>query len=615
MKKLYLYLIIFLLTTIGSFSQSFRVLSFDEDMSDLSAISAARKDVNDQNCAIIKILTNLDGLYFETRLGIEGDIVNKTGEHWIYVSPREKQLKVIKKGFIPLEYSIPFNIEESKVYKMTLTNGDFNVNAVKNTAVTEFVVIKTTPAGAQVYINDRLKGVSPLTFPLLEGEYNCRIEMALFKTEDFNFTLEAGNTLEIDKSLSELDIYGKILILTNPEGEVYIDNEKVGTGSFDGRVIEGLHIVKIQAEHYKSYAKEILVIANKEYTIEQTLEPKLGVISVQSEPLGASIFIDGEFVGTTPKFVRDVFVGDREISIEKQGYATHKDRIAVEYDQTKEFVFRLKSARQFLINTKPQGADVYINNVLIGQSPIELELDYTKHNKIKINKNGYHTIYDEFPSGTQLSSKTYNLETAVLANKNKGTTIFNNKTTKEDRQNARDNRTIFGWSLSGLNARPGGVQSSFYFNFGNLSQYAVFVDGGYQFNNYDNTHINGVVNFPRISIGGGYNLWLGDFAVLEGFIAYGREFAMGLNWENHNIWDYAPDMVYTKCYKIGVRAAVRISPHAELFGAYNINVTDGPAFDVYGEQAEINGVKYNYQTIFPDRNRENWELGIRFVLY
>ncbi|MDD2386386.1 MAG: PEGA domain-containing protein [Bacteroidales bacterium] len=615
MKKLYLYLIIFLLTTFGSFAQSFRVLAFEEDMSDLSAVSLERKDVNDQKCAIVKVFTNLNGLFFETRLGIEGDIVKKTGEYWIYISPREKMLKVIKSGYIPLEYAIPANVEGGKVYKMTLTDSNISSSTIKETAIAEFVVIETKPNGAQVYINNQLKGVSPLTVPLLEGEYNCRIEMALYKTEDFNFTLEAGNTFKINKILSELDIYGKIKIHTNLEGEIYIDNEKISSGSYEGRLIEGLHIIKIQADNHKSYTKEILVIANKEYTIEQTLERKLSVISVQSEPLGASIFIDDEFVGTTPKFVRDVFVGEREISIEKQGYATHKEQITVEYDKTKEFVFRLKAAKQFSINTKPQGADVYVNNILIGQSPIEFELDYTKHNKIKISKNGYHNVYDEFPSGTQLNSKSYTLETAILANRSNVNTSINTKSSWKNRRNTSTDRTVFGWSLSGLNARPGGMQTSFYINLGNASQYAVFIDGGYQFNNYDNSYINGVINFPRFSIGLGYNLWFGSFAVLEGFVTYGREYAMGLNWKIYDLWDYPPDMVYTYHTKVGLRAAVRISPHAELFGAYNVNLTDGPAYDTFDEQAVINGASYNYQTIFPDRDSENWEIGIRFVFY
>jgi hypothetical protein len=594
------------------------VLDFSEDLSDLSAISYARKDVNDQNCAIIKIFTNLDALYFETRLGIEGDIVNKTGEHWIYVSPKEKQLKIIKKGFIPLEYAIPLNIAESKVYKITLTGGSNEENNQNSNSLTEFVVIETEPEGAQIYINDQLKGISPITFPLQEGKYSCRIEKALYKTDEFDFNLVGGNTLRINKSLTELDIFGNISISSDSFAEIYIDNKNVGIENYSGRLIEGLHVIKIEAENYKTYKKDILIIANRDYLIEENLIVKLGFISVQSEPMGASIFIDGEFTGTTPRFIREIRVGNRQISIEKEGYATFKETIKVEYDKTREYIYTLSQARKFSLSSKPAGAEVYLNDVLIGTTPIEFDVDYSNHNKLKIVKDGYHTVFDELPKESELTNKSYNLEKLSLAtslNTRSSNTTPQPVNNKSRRSNHDINRTALGWSISGLNARPGGVNSSIYFNVGNISQYGIFLDGGYQFNNYNNNYIDGVVNFTRFTIGGSYNLWLSDIVVLEAFLGYGREYATGLSWEIYDIWDYPPDMVYTKFFKLGLRAGVRISPHAELFGAYNLNYTDGPAYDVFGDQAEINGVKYNYQTIFPDRDSENWEIGIRFVLY
>ena len=191
----------------------------------------------------------------------------------------------------------------------------------------------------------------------------------------------------------------------------------------------------------------------------------------------------------------------------------------------------------------------------------------------------------------------------------------NEQPTVSNKRNFREKRTIIGWSISGLSSRPGGIASSLYLNLGNISQYGIFIDGGYQFNNYSNTYIDGIVNFPRYSFGLSYNLWLADFSVIEAYASYGKEYASGLNWKDFNIWDYAPENVHTNFIRMGLRVGVRLSPHAELFGAYNFNFTDGPAIDMYGNQVEINGTKYEYQTIFPDRNTENWEVGLRFVIY
>ena len=170
MKQIYTIFLIFF-TVFGTYAQSFRVLSFEEELNDLSAVKYERKDVNDQKCAIIKVYTNLSGLNFETRLGIEGDVITKTGEFWIFVSPKEKMLKIVKNGYIPLEYAIPINVESSKVYKLTLTGGANQNPAVAEDLKTEFVVFETNPNGASVYINDKLKGITPLTIPLQEGNY------------------------------------------------------------------------------------------------------------------------------------------------------------------------------------------------------------------------------------------------------------------------------------------------------------------------------------------------------------------------------------------------------------------------------------------------------------
>jgi len=355
------------------------------------------------------------------------------------------------------------------------------------------------------------------------------------------------------------------------------------------------------------------VVAKHDYNIERYLEAKLGTISVQSFPAGASILIDGEFVGTTPRFVRDIPVGIRQINIEKEGFASEIKSVEVLYDKTAEYNFELKQGRKVIIKTDPSGADLYVNNVLIGTTPVEFDLDYSKHNKIKICKTGFHTIYDELPQGSLLKEKTFKLEKQTPININK--TINTQKHTKLKNTNYKDKRTILGWSLSGISARPGGLSSSLYVNLGNRSQYGAFFEAGYQFNNYNNSYINGVVSFPRIDFGVVYNIWLRSFSVIELYGALGREYATNIDWVSFSVWDYPDDMVYTKYMKIGARVGVRISPHAELFGAYNINITDGPAYDIWNNQLNINGLKYNYQNFFPNRNSANWELGIRFVLY
>lgn len=121
MKRLLLITIVLLLGfSSKALADEFVVKSFVLDPSDISARKYERRDINDDKCAIIKIRTDIEGIKFDPRLGAEGSVDFKNGEYWLYVSPGEKVIKIIKSGFISFDYVIETKIESSNVYKWNL---------------------------------------------------------------------------------------------------------------------------------------------------------------------------------------------------------------------------------------------------------------------------------------------------------------------------------------------------------------------------------------------------------------------------------------------------------------------------------------------------------------
>jgi len=96
-------------------TDGFEVKVFEKAENDLTARMYPRTDVNDHPCALIRILTDLNGLSFDSNVGIVGNVEKKTGEYWLYVSPGERQLQIRKEAFIPLIYTIPESINEYAV--------------------------------------------------------------------------------------------------------------------------------------------------------------------------------------------------------------------------------------------------------------------------------------------------------------------------------------------------------------------------------------------------------------------------------------------------------------------------------------------------------------------
>ncbi|HOK39047.1 MAG TPA: PEGA domain-containing protein [Bacteroidales bacterium] len=593
--------------------QQFKIITFEEDPNDLSALVNPRYNVNDEKCALIKVYTNLDALFFETRLGVEGDIVEKKSEYWIYVSPKEKMLKFIKKGYIPHEYFFPVIIKPATVYKLVLT-GD-GINFPENENVTsEFVVFESEPSGASVFINDKYRGATPLTIPLFCGKYICKFEKPQYKTRELEIIVKAGETLIVNEKLEELDIYGNISVSSNSFAEIFIDKVPVGKGKFSSKIIEGLHIIEIKADGYKPFYKEIYVVVGKNYTISQQLEPLTGVISVQSKPYGASIFIDGEFYGTTPKFIRNIPVGQRLLTLELENYVTVSDSVLVEYDKSKEFFYELKPGRKFKLTTTPSNASVYVNNVLIGNTPIEFYLDYSKQNRIRIIKEGYHIVFDEIPPMSQLSEKFYKLE-----RKSKGIVI--NKTINLNKLKSKDylkKRTVLGFGISGFSKSPGGIGANAYMNFDEKKKWGFYANIGYQNNLYSNFYLNEQnVDFFRYSAGLNYNIWLRSFAVIELFAGLGQEYASELLWNPNftQAYYYYPDLIYSNFINLGSRLGIRIIKNIEIFGGVNYFDFMGSLYDKMNIPVSIGINTPSYKDLFPDRNGINYEVGIRLVFY
>ena len=110
----------FLLFAAVSSAQKLTVESFKLAGSDLTAQTQPRKDLNDRNCALIKVGIGLQGVQFEG--GIMGNVENKTGEYWVYMPQGNRQLKVKHTNYAPVmvtfaDYGVE-KLESNRTYEL-----------------------------------------------------------------------------------------------------------------------------------------------------------------------------------------------------------------------------------------------------------------------------------------------------------------------------------------------------------------------------------------------------------------------------------------------------------------------------------------------------------------
>lgn len=138
--------------------------------------------------------------------------------------------------------------------------------------------------------------------------------------------------------------------------------------------------------------------------------PKTGKISVSSNPSGASIYVDGIYIGNAP-VTTSIDTGNHYVV----GYLNGQSKsqmINVNSGQTANVFLQFSQQTATLnVNSNPSGADVYIDNQYKGQSPVSISLNPGTYT-LKLQKAGYETYNEQFNLSTTLT-KNINLTPMV----------------------------------------------------------------------------------------------------------------------------------------------------------------------------------------------------------
>lgn len=195
-------LFILLLFSISVCSQELHVKSFGIAESDLSAQIQSRKDLNDKNCALVKVGIGLQGVQFEGN--VVGQVVNNVGEYWVYMPQGSRMLKVKHPYYPPIivtfaNYSME-KLESNRTYELMLT-----VSGGIQSSQTQTLTIKYTPIEATVLVdNKRIKGsdgVAMANFPI--GQHSFVVFCDGYESEEGMVKLKASAPSNLQITLSK----------------------------------------------------------------------------------------------------------------------------------------------------------------------------------------------------------------------------------------------------------------------------------------------------------------------------------------------------------------------------------------------------------------------------
>ena len=170
-------------------------------------------------------------------------------------------------------------------------------------------------------------------------------------------------------------------------------------------IAEGMHTIKFSLSGFKNWEKEINVLANQELSYDVSLTPgsstqveaTTGILVVRSEPIGATVYVDGIEKGTTTLQITDIGVGDHEIRVEKNLYYSYSEIVNIQPDMIGEVKTELKpNFGSLSINSVPTGSVVMINGQVKGKTPYSIDRIKSDSYNIKVSKDLYHTYEENF---------------------------------------------------------------------------------------------------------------------------------------------------------------------------------------------------------------------------
>ena len=319
------------------FAQKLKVESFKLASNDITAQSHPRKDLNNLNCALVKVGIALDGVKFDG--SIMGEPIQKLGEYWVYMPKGVAMLQVLHKNYTPLmvnfyDYDVG-KVESGMTYILTLSKPSGSTEPAD--AGGNFYALTVTPKNAVVTIDGNQQTVSTdgeYSAMLPYGSHTYKVEAGGYISKSGSFTISSSDMTPINVSLVSAMATVSVTCPT-PAVSLYVDKKSVGMAPWTGSLKEGMHLIEAKKEGYRSQQRTINLSQQQRLDVAfAELAAIQGNLSVNYKPFGADVYIDGKKVGQSPRVFNGILVGNHKVEIKKDGYGTDSKTVSILEGQT-----------------------------------------------------------------------------------------------------------------------------------------------------------------------------------------------------------------------------------------------------------------------------------------
>lgn len=294
-------LFILLLFSISVYSQELHVKSFGIAESDLSAQTQPRKDLNDKNCALVKV--QFVGGISEIEGNVITPLIKHGNETWVYMPQGSRQMKVLTQSFLPVmvtfvDYGIE-KLESNRTYVLILTKPMSIISQKK-----QALIIKYSPSSATVLVDNKMvrgtNGVAKVVLPV--GQHSYIVASDGYESEEGTVKLKAAAPSNLQITLSK-------------------ETNTISTSTND---VATQHIVRNQIVKFSGKVVDINGQPVIGAVVEETGTKNISVTDIDGNFIikakSSSITVTVTFLGCVPKQVKLTEGTKEEITLIEETY-------------------------------------------------------------------------------------------------------------------------------------------------------------------------------------------------------------------------------------------------------------------------------------------------------
>jgi hypothetical protein len=272
--------------------------------------------------------------------------------------------------------------------------------------------VTSHPSGAVVTLDGGSRQYTPATFTSVRAGTSHFIQIAMSGYQQYGTSVyvTSGDTSAVDAYLIRNTPYpgtGSLNIVTSPAGaDIYVDGNYIAESPYlVTSLAPGSHTLRLHKAGYNEYISPVTIESGRQTPLSFTFTPQqntVGSIEVASAPAGASLYLDGNYMGQTPAGtyfdLTSILPGYHTLLIRLTDYRDYTQTVFVKSGQLVTVNAQLTpnapspgpdTTGEILVVSTPAGAELFLDTTFRGITPATLSDIPAGSHVVMVREAGY----------------------------------------------------------------------------------------------------------------------------------------------------------------------------------------------------------------------------------